>query len=55
MVSANMAPITKAPKAVEKPATEAITTMPKQSPTATMHSVSSDIYLLIQRRNVGMR
>ena len=55
MVSAKMAPITKAPKAVENPAKSAKTTMPKQSPTATMHSVSSDIHLRIQRKKEGMR
>ena len=47
--------MTKAPKAVENPAKSANTTMPKQSPTATMHRVSSVIHLRIQRRKVGMR
>ena len=55
MVSLKMAPITKAPRAVEKPALEASTTMPRQRPTAKMRSVSSDMYLRIQRRKVGMR
>ena len=55
MVSARMAPITKAPRAVEKPALPASTTMPKHRPTATSSSVSSVIYLRIQRRKVGIR
>ena len=55
MVSARMAPMTKAPNAVEKPAYDASTTMPKQSPTATMQSVSSVMYLRIQRKKVGIR
>ena len=55
MVSQRMAPMTKAPKAVEKPACDASTTIPKQRPTARMSSVSSVIYLRIQRKNVGIR
>ena len=55
MVSASMAPMTKAPRAVLKPALAAITTMAKQRPTATSSSVSSVMYLRIHRRNVGIR
>ena len=55
MVSARMAPMTKAPRAVLKPACAASTTMPKHRPTATSSSVSSVMYLRIQRRNVGIR
>ena len=55
MVSASMAPMTKAPRAVLKPALSASTTMPKQRPTATSSSVSSVMYFRIQRRKVGIR
>ena len=39
-VSARMEPITKAPRAAEKPAFVAISTMPRQRPTLTISSVS---------------
>ena len=55
MVSLRMAPMTKAPKAVENPACAASTTIPKHRPTARMSSVSSVMYLRIQRRKVGIR
>ena len=40
-VSARMEPMTKAPRADEKPANEASATMPKQRPMAMMSSISS--------------
>ena len=55
MVSASMAPITKAPNAVEKPTQSANTTMAKHKPTATMHSIYSVIHFLINLNIVVIR
>ena len=54
-VSAKMLPITKAPKAAEKPAAEAATTMPKQRARAVISSVSSFISGFSLRRAKGMK
>ena len=54
-VSARMLPMTKAPKAAEKPAAEAATTMPKQRARAVMSSVSSFISGLSLRSAMGMK
>ena len=54
-VSARMLPMTKAPKAAEKPTTEAKTTMPKHRASAVMSIVSLLISDFTLRRNSGMR
>ena len=55
MVSARMLPITKAPKALEKPTLVLSTAIPQQSPSDTMSSVSLLMRRLTERRNSGMR
>ena len=54
-VSARMLPMTKAPKAAEKPAAEAATTMPKQRASEVMSRVSSFIRGFSLRRAIGMK
>ena len=54
-VSASSDPITKAPSADENPAFTAIITMPRQSPSATMSSVSSSSVRRSLRSRFGSR
>ena len=54
-VSARMDPITKAPRADEKPDLVANITIPRHSPILTMSSVSSFRYFFVFRRNDGSR
>ena len=55
IVSARIEPMMKAPKAAENPVLAAMTTMPKQSPSATTSSVSSFIRLRVFLSSSGMR
>ena len=55
MVSAKILPMTKAPKAEEKPTAVLIQAMAQQRPRATMTNVSSVISLRVTRRNEGTR
>ena len=54
-VSARMLPMTKAPKAAEKPAADAATTMPKQRARLAMSKVSSFISPFSLRSAMGMK
>ena len=54
MVSERIEPITKAPRAEEKPTAEAMATIPKQRPMLTMSRISELRYFLAFLSRVGM-